>query len=115
MTTAETITLPNTSAMVAAIKPGDLNEVLKDGDNLVQQAMRVPMDTSNWNREIFAAAGDLRKMLRSRIKSAEDLRKSWTKPINDGVKLINSFFGARVEPLEKADSHIEKIMLITWL
>ena len=102
---------PNPTAMVSGINPTDLNETLKDSDNIIQQAMRVPMDTSSWKRETFAAAGDLRKMIRSRMKAAEDLRLAWTGPINKGVKAINAFFGARVEPLEKADKHVDQLML----
>lgn len=110
-TTAIPNVFPNPTAMVSGINPTDLNETLKDGDNLIQQAMRVPMDTSGWKRETFAAAGDLRKMIRSRTKAAEELRLSWTGPINKGLKAINSFFSARVEPLEKADKHVEQLML----
>jgi len=88
-----------------------LNEVLKDGDNLIDQAMRVPMITSEWKRETFAAAGDLRKMIRSRIKAAEDLRLAWTVPVNKAIKRINSIFGGRAEPMEKADAHVGQLML----
>jgi len=88
-----------------------LNEVLKDGDNLMDQAMRVPMITSDWKRETFAAVGDLRKMVRSRITAAEDLRLAWTGPVNKAIKRINSIFKGRVEPLEKADEHVGQLML----
>ena len=88
-----------------------LDEVLKDGDNLTQQAMRVPMITSEWKRETFAAVGDLRKMVRSRITAAEDLRLAWTGPVNKAIKRINSIFKGRVEPLEKADEHVGQLML----
>ena len=99
------------SKMLNAIKPADLSEALKDANVLVEQAGRVPTDTATWSRDTFAAAGDLRKMLRSRMKAAEELRKSWTGPINAGVKLINGFFAERVQPIEKADAAVERLML----
>jgi len=111
MTTEAPILFPDTSAMVAQIKPGELDETLKGSESLLQQAMRVPMNTSEWKRETFSAAGDLRKMIKARITAAEDLRTSWTKPINAGLKAINASFKSRMEPFEAADTHVAMLML----
>jgi len=112
MTTTEApILFPNTSEMISQIKPGELDETLKGSESLLQQAMRVPMNTSEWKRETFATAGDLRKMIKSRITAAEDLRTSWTKPINAGLKAINASFKSRMEPFEAADTHVAQLML----
>ena len=111
MTTEAPILFPNTSEMISQIKPGELDETLKGSESLLQQAMRVPMNTSEWKRETFATAGDLRKMIKSRITAAEDLRTSWTKPINAGLKAINASFRSRMEPFEAADTHVAMLML----
>ena len=111
MTTETPNLFPNTSEMISQIKPGELEETLKGSESLLQQAMRVPMNTSEWKRETFATAGDLRKMIKSRITAAEDLRTSWTKPINAGLKAINASFKSRMEPFEAADTHIAMLML----
>ena len=111
MTTEAPNLFPNTSEMISLIKPSELDETLKGSESLLQQAMRVPMNTSEWKRETFATAGDLRKMIKSRITAAEELRTSWTKPINAGLKAINASFKSRMEPFEAADTHVAQLML----
>jgi predicted phage tail protein len=89
--------------MLHVIKPGDIDSILRDAPSLIEQAGRIPADTANWTRETFAAVGDLRKMLKARIKAAEELRLSWTRPINQGIKNINEYFKGRTAALEQAD------------
>lgn len=103
--------ITNPVAAVATIKPGELSEVMQDSDSLIAQAGRVPADTSQWNQQTFAAVGDLRKIIKSRLKGAEDLRTAWTRPINAGVKMINEFFKERTAGLVNADDSINKLML----
>ena len=87
-----------------------LDEKLKDEKTLVEQVGRVPADTATWSRETFAKVGDLRKIIKSRIKDAEDLRLAWTGPVNKSIKRINALFSGRVDPLEKADALADQLM-----
>lgn len=94
----------------------DLDNITKDfagTTGLVDQAMRVPMDITTWTGDIFAATGDLRRMIKGRLGLAEDLRLLCTKPINDGIKDINRLFRERVEPAKKADDHVARLR-VRW-
>lgn len=59
----------------------------------------------------LSAATDLVKAIKQRAKEAEDARTKITKPINDGLREINSRFKAMMQPLLDAEAEVKRKMV----
>lgn len=95
---------------------GELDKITEDFDGpsgLVEQAGRVPTDIATWTKQTFSATGDLRHMIKARLRMAEDLRVLCVKPINDGVKDINKLFKDRTAVANEADTNVSKLR-VKW-
>lgn len=94
----------------------ELDKITEDfgGESgLVAQAERVPKDVNIWTSKTFSATGDLRSMIKARLRMAEDLRVLCVKPINDGVKDINQVFKDRTGPAKEADTDVSRLR-VKW-
>lgn len=93
------------SMLIANINPEDIDVIMIDSQVLVDQAARAVSVIVS--REAFARAGDLARIIKGRLKRSEELRLSWTRPINLGLDNINASFRAREAPLATA---LEQLM-----
>ena len=61
--------------------------------------------------EVYSGAGGDLKIVKSKIKELDELRKSLTKPLDESKKRIMEFFNKPLDILQKAESHIATAML----
>lgn len=61
--------------------------------------------------EVYSGAGGDLKLVKSKIKELDELRKSLTKPLDESKKRIMEFFNKPVEILQKVESCISRAML----
>lgn len=86
-----------------------LDIILRHEANLLAQARRVEVT----NRDQFRNAGDLYKMIDGPTKDGEELRTSWTGPINQGLKRIKKVVDDRLAPSRQALVYI-KVRMDKW-
>lgn len=65
------------------------------------------------NAEGYAGAGDMLKVIKGHQKRLEELRTSFTGPINDSLRAINGFFKGQSDQLVDAERAVKKHM-IAW-
>lgn len=59
----------------------------------------------------YSSAGDDLKLIKTKVKELDDLRKSMTKPLDESKKQIMDFFRKPLEFLTKAESSVKTAML----
>lgn len=62
----------------------------------------------------YAKAGDILKVLKNKVASIEEKRKSFTDPINKQVKAIKADFDKSAEPILAAIDRISAMMMVFW-
>src|SRR3990167_10478655 len=63
--------------------------------------------------EQYTHAGDVLKLIKNKMKSLEEQRKSYTAPLDEAKKSIMADFKEVMAPLEKLEATIKSTM-ITW-
>lgn len=63
-------------------------------------------------REQYLSSGDILKQIKNRIKSLEEQRVSYTRPLDESKKKIMSDFKEVIEPLEQLEGRIKSSMIV---
>ena len=63
-------------------------------------------------REQYVSSGDILKQIKNRIKSLEEQRVSYTRPLDESKKKIMSDFKEVIEPLEQLEGRIKSSMIV---
>jgi len=86
-----------------------LKNIEKDLSPLVSQSYDVEITS----KETAEQASLLLRNIKLQIKSAEDIRTSFTKPINESLRAINAKFKEATKPL-KASEAVIKVKILKW-
>lgn len=87
-------------------KDTKLAEIAKDVTSMVQKAGAIVIKTA----EEMASATDFLGQIKARQKRIEELRLSFTKPLNEALRNINNEFKKASEPLDKIERQVKMIM-----
>lgn len=97
----------NTSDIVLPSADEQVQQMTSDATAVVELAEAFEIDSP----EMYTAAGNELKRIKTRIKDNEEARKALVKPLNDHVKFINDQFREPVNLLKKAEQIIKKSIL----
>jgi colicin import membrane protein len=93
--------------MPEQIVPVEAEQVIKETEIMVKSYDNYIVA----NQKNYNDAGESLKVIKSKYKEVDDLRKSLTKPLDDSKKRIMELFGKPLDFLEKAEQAVKSAML----
>jgi hypothetical protein len=83
-----------------------LAQIQKDVSNMVKTGSEITIKTA----EDMSQATDFLGQIKARQKRIEELRLSFTKPMNEALRNINNEFKSASDPLEKIERAVKAVM-----
>lgn len=84
-----------------------LEEIKRDTSLMATKVKKLKVATT----KDMVKASELLGAIKSRIKRIEEIRLTYTKPLNEALKKINSDFKGAMKPLEEMESEIKRAII----